>query len=843
MGISILKKNKFWIILLAIILMVMQWLHLSPIPQINQFIYDHSIQLVHKNPSHAEDIVLVSISAADLSQQGSDIRLKQAIAHVLAVVREAKSRSVSVLIPLDKREDDSSLSYLDNIEAYLQGMKRPKSDIKALTSLVNMAREDLDIDSLLAREIYKAKHIYLPFYISQPLTKLPDFLKSSVLNPYQAAKVSDAAFVAPERHEQGAIYENAFPLERLAQGAYGLGCFSTWYDVTDGRVRSVQLAENYAQTWVASLPLLLTAEMMHMRAKDIVFSPQQYVKLMNKYVPLDHKQRVLPHFYTALEQSSSVFQHYTYTDLMSGDVSKQLRGKMVLLDAPNQHQILNTPIGEMSGLAELMAHTVTSLLNQDVYNQSASLVWVIFAVFLMIILYLVFALPRLRLMTGVLLSLFLLFLLLASEVYMLLAQQIWLYGGINILLLVMGVSLVLTRKVVQIVYQKQTQDMAQVNRQLGLMLQEKGKLEQAFECYQQLPISKDNLNLLYNVALDFERKRKFNNTVAVYQYILQQRPGFKDVATRMVTAEKMQHASSMGTGQFNTITSLLSQGDEKPMLGRFVLERELGKGAMGAVYLGRDPKINRIVAVKTLALAEEFESTEVKEAEHRFFQEASAAGRLNHPNIVTIYDAAEDHDLAYIAMEYIEGKPLSDFAQKNTLLPIPSVLNIIAKIADALDYAGKKEIVHRDIKPANIMYHEESGTVKVTDFGIARIASSGRTKTGMILGTPSFMSPEQMNGQPVDSRSDIFSLGVTMYVLLTGVKPFQGDSLAAISYKIVNDKHADILMVRKDLPDCVKSIINKALQKEPDKRYQTGGTMRRALLRCLKAAVESETTQ
>ncbi len=840
MSITILKKNTFWIVLLAIILMVMQWVHLTPIPQVNQFIYDHSTQLVHKNPSHAENIVLVSIHAGDLIQQGSDIRLKQAIANVLAAVRKARAKSISILIPLDKHEDDSSLSYLDNIEAYLQGMKKPKSDIRALTSLVKMAREDLDIDSLLAQKIHKAKHVYLPFYTAKPLSKLPVFLKSSVVNVRAEDERSNGmTFYTPQRYEKGSIYKDAFPLERLANKAYGLGYLSTWYDA-DGRVRSVQLVQSYAQTWVASLPLLLTAEILNMRAKDIVLAPMQAVKLGNKHIPLDSKNRVLPYFYATLDEKTPVFQHYTYQQLMSGEVGKkQLRGKIVLLDAPDKFQPIQTPAGEISGFAELTAHTVTSLLNQDVYTQASNMLWVILLVFLLITLYLLFALPRLRLMIGVLASLFVLFLLLASEVYMLLGQQVWLSGGINILLLVVGASLILTRKVVGIMHQKQAQDMAQVNRQLGLMLQEKGKLEQAFERFQQLPVSKNSLDLLYNLALDFERKRKFNNTASVYQYIMQHRPDFKDVVKRMITAEKMQHASSMGTGQFSTITSLLNQGDEKPMLGRFVLERELGKGAMGAVYLGRDPKIDRVVAVKTLALAEEFDSTEVKEVEQRFFHEASAAGRLNHPNIVTIYDAAEDHDLAYIAMEYIEGKPLSDFAQKSTLLPVPMTLNIIAKIADALDYAGKKEIVHRDIKPANIMYHEESGTVKVTDFGIARIASSGHTKTGMLLGTPSFMSPEQMNGQPVDSRSDIFSLGVTMYVLLTGVKPFQGDSLAAISYKIVNDKHPDILMVRHDLPTCVKAIINKALNKEPDKRYQTGGAMRKALLRCLKPLVQS----
>ena len=844
MRIDILTNNWFWVLFFAIVLLVMQLLHVAPVPQLNQFIYDHSMQLIHKNPNNADNIVIVSIHKEDLRQQTSDIRLKQAVSNVLEVMRKVKSKSVAILIPLDKAESSSILDYLNNIEAYLQGMNKPRTDIKALLSLVNMARDDLDVDSLLAKRIQKAKHVYLPFYTTNTLSKLPDYFTTSLLqvNSTLSKGISTSSLMSLPRDEQGAVYNDAFPRKDLAKGAYGLGYLSIWRDV-DGRVRSVQLAKRYNQSWVAGLPLQLAAEMLNLRALHIALAPGQYVELANKHVPVDVKNRVLPHFYTSRGESIPVFQHYSYQQLMSGEVSKrQLQGKIVLLDAPDMSNQLSTPVGKVLGVAELVAHTVISILNQDVYTQPANLFWVTLVVLVLILLYLIFVLPRLRLMASIFTSLLILFALLASDIYMLLGQQVWLAAGMNIYMLLFGSLLIITRKVISVLHYKQEQEMALVNRQLGLMLQEQGKLEQAFERFQRLPANKSSLDIMYNLALDFERKRKFNNAAAVYQHITLHKAEFRDVAKKLMMVEKMQHTSSLGTAQFNTITSILNDGDEKPMLGRFVLERELGKGAMGAVYLGRDPRIDRVVAVKTLALAEEFESTEVKEVEQRFFHEASAAGRLNHPNIVTIYDAAEDHDLAYIAMEYIEGKPLSDFTQKNRLLPATMVLKIIAKIADALDYAAKKEIVHRDIKPANIMYHEESGTVKVTDFGIARIASSGRTKTGMILGTPSFMSPEQMNGQHVDSRSDIFSLGVTMYVLLAGVKPFQGDSLAAISYKIVNDKHPDILMVRSDLPTCVKSIINKALQKEPSKRYQTGGAMRRALLRCLKAAVENKAT-
>ena len=176
---------------------------------------------------------------------------------------------------------------------------------------------------------------------------------------------------------------------------------------------------------------------------------------------------------------------------------------------------------------------------------------------------------------------------------------------------------------------------------------------------------------------------------------------------------------------------------------------------MGVVYLGKDPKIGRVVAIKTMALSQEFEGDELTDARERFFREAETAGRLQHQNIVTIFDAGEEHDLAYIAMEFLKGKDLADVTKDGHLLPVSRVLSIVARVAEALAYAHSQNVVHRDIKPANIMYDPDTDTVKVTDFGIARITDSSKTKTGMVLGTPSFMSPEQIAGKKVDGRSDL----------------------------------------------------------------------------------------
>ena len=287
-----------------------------------------------------------------------------------------------------------------------------------------------------------------------------------------------------------------------------------------------------------------------------------------------------------------------------------------------------------------------------------------------------------------------------------------------------------------------------------------------------------------------------------------------------------------------TASGTLILGDaqiEKPMLGRYQIEKELGKGAMGVVYQGRDPKINRIVAIKTMALAQEFEGDELEEVKQRFFREAETAGRLNHPNIVTMYDAGEEQDLAYIAMEFLQGRDLVPYSKPDKLLPLPQVVSIVARVAEALDYAHAQHVVHRDIKPANIMYEPTSDQVKVTDFGIARITDSSRTKTGMVLGTPSYMSPEQLSGKKIDGRSDLFSLGVTLYQLASGKLPFVGESMAQLMFRIANEEPVDVRVINPMVPDALASIIAHALTKDASQRYRSGDEMARDLRVCLQA--------
>src|SRR5512145_824449 len=265
-------------------------------------------------------------------------------------------------------------------------------------------------------------------------------------------------------------------------------------------------------------------------------------------------------------------------------------------------------------------------------------------------------------------------------------------------------------------------------------------------------------------------------------------------------------------------------------LGRYEIVGELGQGAMGVVYKATDPLIDRIVAIKTITLS--LAQEERDEYEARFYQEAKAAGRLSHPNIVTIYDVGRSGDIAYIAMEFLQGRELRDIMNDDQLLPVDQAIDIVAQVASGLAYAHEHGIVHRDIKPSNIMVARD-GHVKITDFGIARMASSAvRTQTGMVLGSPKYMSPEQVMGKLADQRSDIFSLGVMLYEMLTGQAPFTGENVNAIMYQTLNSIPQPPSTLNAAVPDMLNFIVAKALAKDLEHRYQNAKDFANDLRAC-----------
>jgi serine/threonine protein kinase len=262
---------------------------------------------------------------------------------------------------------------------------------------------------------------------------------------------------------------------------------------------------------------------------------------------------------------------------------------------------------------------------------------------------------------------------------------------------------------------------------------------------------------------------------------------------------------------------------------RYQIKQKVGEGSMGVVYQAYDPQIDRLVALKVLRP----DRATNKDIVQRFIKEPIAIGRLSHPNIVAVYDVGHDQDTVFIAMEFLEGKPLHKVIQEE-IPGLRTIINIGIQVAGALDYAHQKGIIHRDIKPANIIVQAD-GSIKLTDFGIAHIEDYTGTMTGAgdILGSPAYMSPEQVTGRPVDGRSDLYSLGVILYEMCCGKRPFRANNLAALTMTIIKDNPTEPSTIDPAIPKALSQVIMKCLSKQPEERFQTGGELADALKACL----------
>jgi len=380
----------------------------------------------------------------------------------------------------------------------------------------------------------------------------------------------------------------------------------------------------------------------------------------------------------------------------------------------------------------------------------------------------------------------------------------------------------------------------EANRALGLSLQRQGHLDEALERYQLCPLDRETRELLYQLGMDFEERDAPEKALLAYRHM--KTLEYKDVQDRIRELEEVQAAKGspqyLGGKQEGLSEAYLRS---KKSVGRYQIVEKIGKGTTGLVYKGMDPKINRLVAIKVIRFSDDFDEEMVDEIRERFLREAEIAGKLSHPGIVTIHDVGEDDDLTYMAMEYLEGESLNHYCSNEKRLTLTRVLDVVAKVAEALDYAHKQGVIHRDIKPANIMLLR-NGNIKVTDFGIAKAISSSRTKTGVILGTPNYMSPEQIMGHKIDARTDIFSLGVLFFQLLTGKLPFHGENLSALLYHITQGKHPSVRLIESGIPKACEQIIDKALAKNPKDRFRTAGQMARYLT-MLRAKIEELSTK
>lgn len=829
--------QKDWTIGLAVVVLSL----LATMTDLNRGIelagYDLGVRF-SSSKSANKDVVLITIDEASIQEKGGWPWPRDLLAEATRKIAKASPAVIGFVIPMDREQSLRGIDYIRELREYVDG----ESGLREVKRLLRKAENSMNTDQILAASLRRAGRVVLsvPFYEDVKLAEevqpwdsyLNKFTLKDVLGVPEEQKGWKSWFAPRLALETDKLYP---PIEELSRQAGGAG--TIYFGVDESHIRTEPLVIKYGEDYVPSFVLMMAARNKALATRSIGVNLKTHeVVLDEEKIRVDKKLRIYPKFYSG-NKDGLAFPEYSILDIFNGQVKRSdLRDKTVLIGVTaQQHSIpQKTPTGEEMPPVRVIAHKVSSLLNNELFAVPTWTTWAQVVVVLIVGLYLMFLLPRFHIGTGLAISSLLLIGILNLHFISMVAQSTWIPMMTPLLALVVGHLVLAGKKFVDSHLNDIKSELSVANLMLGQSFHSQGHLDQAMEKYRRCTVDEPLLEAMYNLGLDYERKRQFNKAIPVFLTIQSHQPDFRDVAERLARNQEVSNAMLGGPSAASNNGTLVvsSPGMEKPMLGRYQVDRELGRGAMGMVYLGHDPKIGRTVAIKTLMLQNEFEGEKLAEVKDRFFREAETAGRLNHPNIVTIYDVGEDQEMSYIAMDYLKGVDLLKYSKPGTLLGIEEVLEITAKVADALDYAHKQKVVHRDIKPANIIYDQKTGVLKVTDFGVACLTDTSKTKTGTILGSPSYMSPEQLAGNKVDGRSDLFSLGVTMYQLLAGELPFIGESLASLMYKIANEKHPDIRMFRPELHACVAKLINKALHKDIDRRFQSGKQMSSALRRC-----------
>jgi CHASE2 domain-containing sensor protein len=781
-----------------------------------------------------EDVVVVAIDDKSLAKLGSWPWSRDVLAETTQLIGRAGPEVIGFNLPLDGAQDEAALASTAELRGILKRERKLSANIdRALRQTESVLRGD----DKLAASFKSTGRIVLamPYLAAQgPVAKLspslPLHLERFSLERV-SSNVASRGFGWPRRDFVRAL-EIYPPLGKFARQVGGIGVTSDLETF-----HSEPLMVRYGSEVLPSFALMMATRSKGLTTEDIDSRSSIVPTLKGKDLGTDAGFRIYPRYYRG-EDGKSAFSIYSLIDILDGTINPQtFTDKIVIvgLTSARFSPRLETPGGEMISPTVASAHTISSLLNNEQFRLPDWAAWVERGLIVTVGLYLMLVLGRLRGNTALFLSLFLGLMILNAHFMLMSMQAMWLPMMSAAVLLLLGHLVLGTRQAVNARLGHIRGELSAVNRQLGMALQAQGHLDQAFEKYRACRIDDSLLGLVYNLGLDYERKRQFNKAVAAFKFIHQQNPEYNDVGERITQNEQAANTVVLA-GRDNTGPgpNLVASGNnvQKPKLGRYVIDSEIGRGAMGMVYLGHDDKIGRTVAIKTMLLPDDLEDDMRDEVRSRFFREAEAAGRLDHPHIVSVYDVGDEQDLAYIAMDYLEGNNLTTYCTAKTLLPVAQVFQIISSVAMALDYAHRQHVVHRDIKPGNIIYDQKKRIAKITDFGVACLTDASKTKTGTVLGSPYYMPPEQLAGKKVDGRADLYSLGVTLYQMLCGELPFTGDSIANLMYNITNEQHPDIRRFRSDLPNCVNNLIDKALEKEAADRFQSGKDMAIALKRC-----------
>ncbi len=810
----------FLLMLLAFSASYFSW---TPLDVMECRVYDLESRL--QDNSSSSPIVIVAIDDESIARIGRWPWPRGYIANVIDALRNYGSRIIGVDILYSESDFNQGLleirKILGKVEADAGLLENDA--LRQIYLSLREAEKELDNDAILAEAISSSKRVVLPLYfvLGAPFlndeSKMPDYLKRNSVSLSNLGNFITAQEIVP-------------PIPDFAAQSIALGHINTIADV-DGTLRREPLLISYENRFFPTFALQLALKYQNLDIKDLSAGFNE-LRIGNINIPVNENNQMLISF-------SEKYPTYSFVDVINNKVpSGVFKNKIVIIahSASGLGTMYVTPTGTSVPSGVIIANVIDNILSDKHIARPSWAFFLELGVILIFGIFLSLVIPRLKAGTSAIMSIILLLAWSSTAVYLLVAKGYWIKVLSPFLLLLVGYTVIVSKRYFFTEKTKEhiEADGVETNKMLGLSFQGQGMLDLAFDKFRKCPVEDESVKeLIYNLGLDFERKRMFNKAVAVYEHIMQAGK-FKDIdeKTKKLTAAGETMIFGMGGGRKDA-TVLVESAETKPTLGRYEIIKELGKGAMGTVYMGKDPKISREVAIKTLRY-EEVDEAQIAEVKKRFFKEAEAVGKLTHPNIVTIYDVGEDYDIAFMAMELLDGSDLEQYCQKDNLLPLSKILRIITSVAQALDYAHRSGVIHRDIKPANIMILS-NGEVKVTDFGIARVIASSKTQTGIILGTPSYMSPEQIAGQKVDGCSDLFSLGVVLYELLTGEKPFKGESLATLMYNITTSPPSPLHDVAPNVPEKCAAVIEKILAKDRDKRYQSGMEMAKELAESMKS--------
>lgn len=802
--------------LLALFAFFISW---GPLETLENGIYDLSTNL--RVQQSKAPVAVIAIDEQSIANIGRWPWPRGYIASMVDLLQSYNVKVIGLDIIYSEKDFNQGLLEVRNLIKDIE--TNPNYAQKGFDTVLAALKESekrLDNDTILANSITAGKNIVLPLFFvpgnptGRTTSNLPDYLKNNSL-PATGMESITAREIVP-------------PISEFATGALGLGHINIIAD-RDGTVRSEPLFINFEEKLFPSFALQLTLKYLNLDLQKLQLGRE--IKFGRKTIPVYENSKMLISF-------TSGIPYYSYFDVINKKVSPDVfKDKIVIIaqSAAGLGTMQVTPTAVNVAPGTIIANVIENIINDDHLVRPD---WAVTLELIMIIvfgLYIALVIPQIKAGISAIVSLVLLVVWMGTTIYLFAAYGYWVKALYPALILIIGYIIIVSKRYLLTEKTKDRieADSVETNKMLGLSFQGQGLLDMAFDKFRKCPVEDESVKeLLYNLGLDFERKRMFNKAVAVYQHI-NQAGNFKDIADRIKKLTAAGETMIFGlSGAKKEATVIMDNAGIKPTLGRYEIVKELGRGAMGTVFLGKDPRINREVAIKTLRY-EEIDAEQLAEVKKRFFREAEAAGKLSHPNIVTIYDVGEDYDIAYMAMELLDGSDLAKYCKKESLLPVEEVVRVVSSVAGALDYAHANGIVHRDIKPANIMVLN-SGEVKVADFGIARVMATSKTQTGVVLGTPSYMSPEQIAGKKVDGRSDLFSLGVVLYELLSGDKPFNGDSIATLMYNITSSPPPSLRELSSNIPEKLVPIVEKLLSKDVEARYQNGKSLADDLLASLK---------